>query len=90
VNLFKVLLNWAKIAAGLAAAIPLLEELAVNDYETAGTLILSYGDVEDLVADIPPELKPYIEPLLPKLAARFAEKLDKLIPEEALLKLLPH
>jgi len=97
-NIFKVLLSWGKIAAGLAAAIPLLEELAANDYESAARVILQWGDVQDLghevLALIPENLKPVVEPALrayaAKVAVRFAEKLDKLVPEEILLGLLPH
>lgn len=97
-NIFKVLLNWGKVAAGLAAAIPVLEELAENDHETAGAMMLSWGDVQDAIREVkeqvPPGLSEQVDPLLDALALKVATKiaagLDKLIPEEALLGLLPH
>jgi hypothetical protein len=98
VNIFKVLLNWGKIAAGLASAIPVLEEFAENDHETAGAMMLAWGDVQEAIREVkgqvPADLKEQVDPLLDKLASKVATKvaegLDRLIPEEALLGLLPH
>jgi len=65
-------------------AIPLLDALAANDYQRAATVLLGYGDVEEVLARLPAGVRQEVE----RSAPIILELLDHAIPEEAIIRIL--